>query len=430
MRKTVSIILVAFLLMLSFVTTAYADGPDPVLVNGTTPVSTDVRDAINAWLATDAPADAPYFAVTYAQAAGDETIVSLVALNISDPNDEWFFVDEGNAPSAVVWIGSVRVFSDGEVQPFQSGGQANGGGHMASPVSAGGGSYVAFPWEAGKSVIYGSRAVHGSGDYGTSGMVAVDLVSGTDLGSGAANDKAYASDAGEIDYICDDGIQIAVRTYNSTTGDYFIYAHLLDNAGLTMGAAFTRGQSIGTLKHGTFSDTCGWAQQQDNHWHVHWMFTPANNAFRAEDCTLQLADKKWHCGATEVVGTGGWLTGGGGYGATSGGTKGTHDPGTDHVRASLENSLWDNIIVGVAFIIDPFWKVTPEHQGLTFLEPLYHTMELVFRLVRVFAYGNINLGPVLALLLVALAFKAAMWLIWLVVFALKAWKSLVPVMGA
>lgn len=431
MRKITYSLFIILFICSAFVSNVRADGPDPVLVNGTTPVSTEIRDAINVWLATSAPYDAPYYAVTYVQPGVEKTLVSLVALNISDPDQEWHFVEEGNTPSAVVWIGSVEVHPNGDVYPFSSNAQANGRGvvHRAVPRLSGGGAYVAFPWQAGKGVVYGKRGIHGSGDYGTSGMVAVDLLSGTDLGSGAANDKVYAADAGEIDYVCNDGTSVAVRTYNSSTGDYFLYAHLLNNANLTIGTSFSRGQSFGSLKHGSFNDsstTCGWAEQASNHWHVHWMFTPSGGAFRAEDCILETSDSKWHCGATQVIGTGGWLLGGGGTGST--GSTGTHDPG--RTTTNLESSLWDNILVAVAFIIDPFWKVVPQHQGLSFIEPIYRTMELVFRLLRVFAYGNINLGPVLALLFIAMGIRAVFFLVWLAAFALKAWKSLVPILGA
>ena len=261
-------------------------------------------------------------------------------------------------------------------------------------------------------------------------MYAVDLVSGSDLGSSAANDAVYASDAGTVDYVCNDDTTVAVRTYNSTTGDYFIYAHLRDNAMLVLDREFSQGESIGQLKHGSFDDFCGWAEQKDNHWHLHWMFTPGtSNTFQAEDCILFFSDKKWHCGATNVIGTGQWLTHGNGY------LLGHDDPGGTNGyegRAPAELSFWDLLLVGIAFLIDPFFKLVPQSNGLNFFVTIYNTSEIFIRLLRVYAYGNINLGPLIGLIVMAWGFKMLLLPVRFFMWGVRTLKTLefiIPLLG-
>ena len=267
-------------------------------------------------------------------------------------------------------------------------------------------------------MIYGPRAVHGSGDYGTSGMLAVDLVSGDDLGAGAAPPFAYASDTGTIDYICDDGTSVAVRTHNATTDDYFIYAHLLDNANLVIDQSFGRGELLGSIKYGTFDDDCGWAEQQEDHYHIHWMFEPSNGSFQAEGCVLGIASKKWTCG-TQVIGTGGWLYGGGGFGF-----------GTDDFtgnQASAEPSFWDYLVFGFIDMVDNGWlKFLPTHQEYEYFYAVISTVRLLLRIVYVLVRANINLKPVQDAIIYGVAINALFTLGWIVGVITKTIKTNTP----
>lgn len=415
--------LVLLFIAVSLVPKAQAQTPDPVLVNGTVSVTSEIRSNLEAWLASSPPSSAPYYAVTYYKNKTVFAFVSLVGLNLGSPDEDWS-LEDGKA----IWLGTVKLYPDGSVEQYSKNQHASGGQLLFRPkLVDGGGSYVLFPWMANRAVIYGPRAIHGDGDYGTSGMFAVDLVSGSDLGRSAAPDQAYASDAGTIDYVCTDGDDTAVRTHNDTTDDYFIYAHLVTNDNLAVDTDFARGALIGSLKHGTFSDDCGWAEQKDTHWHLHWMFTPANGAFQAEGCILTFSDKKWHCG-TKVLGTGQWLIGGGG--TSSGHDDPAGESGYSGGNANVESSLWDYMIVGLAFIIDPFFKLVPEHQGLNFVYTIYNTVDLFFRLLYVFFYGNINLLPLITIVLFIFGVKTVQFGFWIGAFILKAWKSLVPIFGA
>lgn len=377
------------------------------------PMDTATREALEQWLNTSAPVPAPFYAVTYIEAAGYDFYVSLVGLNISSPDEEWHFTEEPGSPSKVLWVGSVKVLATGVIEPLYENGSASSA-KVASPRLAGGGSHVSFPFAAGSFVIYGPRGVHGSGDYSTSGMVAVDLVSGDDLGGSAASSAVYASVAGTIDFVCDDDTSVAVRL--SGGSETIIYAHLKDNENLTMSHSFEKGEYIGDLKYGSFDDDCGWAEQKDNHYHLHWMFTPASNAFRAENCILSTTTKKWTCG-TQTIGIGGKLFGGGG------GPDGIDTPGN---QTNQERSFWDGLLIAFVSIVDRgALKLLPEHNSPTaILTGVINMVRMLFRLVWTLTKFNLNLGPIMALLILTIGAKVVFGVVWVAFAVLRTIKAL------
>lgn len=318
--------LVGALLLLGFIVSflkpapaVKAQGETPHIVDATTPISSTLRSQLDAWLAVSAPRPVPYYAVTNVSLHGTQTFVSLVALGSYDPAIQWS-IEDGN----VAWIGSVRVLEDGTVIRFSVDQHVNVADKfkLSMPVrpAPGGGPYVGLPWKPGTMAYMGSCGVHGYksctsrtvpgdgyGDYGTVGMRAVDWVSTSQVLGGAAPDEVYTSDTGVVDYVCDDGISVAVRTYNPYTGDYFLYAHMLNNANLVEDHIFNRLDVMGKLKHGPFSSNgCGYADQDEYSWHVHWMFTPADGFFQAWGCLLNISTEKWDCGG-RIVGIGNWV---------------------------------------------------------------------------------------------------------------------------
>jgi len=422
-----SITLFAVVILSSYMAMpARAQSETPYIIRATKPISGELRERLDAWLAVDPPSNARYYIVTYTQERGNETLVSLAGVDLETPESPWKLEDD-----TTTWVGTVVVAANGDVSPFQLARASRGLGGLLSlslspHLSAGGGSYVAFPWEAGKSVVYGPRGVHGSGDYGTSGMIAVDLVSGPDMGPGAASDGVYASDAGIVDYVCDDGLTVAVRTYNETTDDYFIYAHMLDNANLALESEFSKGQLLGTLKHGSFNDDCGWASQSADHWHLHWMFVPASGSFRAESCRLTVSTQKWDCNGT-TVGTGGILTGGGGVG-TSGSSSGS---GSDDPTSNLPNSMWSMLINGVIGIMNRLLtSVMPEGGGAgDVFYVLTTSIIMTFKLVRVLTFQSVNIYPIIFAIGFIIGVKLFFAVLYLILFLLRLWRQLVPVIG-
>lgn len=428
MRKLAFTLTIVVLLALVAVP-ACAQGNTPHVLRSTRPISEQLRGSLDAWLATDAPYDTQYYIVTYVEDSGTNTYVSLVAVALATPDEEFSFEDG----SKVLWMGTVIVADDGTVTlkatPQTSTMQIV---HRAMiRAAAGGGSYVAFPFASGTTALYGSRGVHPAG-YGTSGMNAVDLVGGDAMGASVMGPKVYASDTGTVDYVCDDGTSVAIRTYNSTTGDYFIYAHMLDNASLAMDQEFTRGQYIGALKYGSFNPSgtnCGWASQGDNQYHVHWAFVPSGGIYQVGACTLTISTQKWNCGG-KVTAVGGYLTGGGGY--NSAGTAGGNASGRSGAGETVTDpTFFDYVLTGILNIADRgILKLLPSHNAFEYTYLLFNTVQVVMKIVWVLVASNINLGPLAAVLLLGIGIRLIFGVAWLGAFILKAWKSLVPILGA
>ncbi len=414
-RVTIFLVLIFFLAV-----PVQAQGEAPHVIRSTKPMSAELRGYLDAWLAVSPPSDAKYYIVTYWHNRADGTVVSLAGVNLDTPESDWSLED------GAVWLGTVVVSATGEVSPLSVTTQARGGGNASfTPRFAGGGAYVAFPFAAGSAAQYGPRGVHGSGDYETSGMLAVDLVGGDGMGATSMPPYTYASDAGTIDYICDDDTSVAVRTHNDDTDDYFLYAHMLANDGLVMDAEFAQGALLGSLKYGSFDDTCGWAEQSSSQYHVHWMFVPSYGKMQVGSCILTVSSQVWQCG-DETVRTGGYLVGGGGF-SDLGDASGSTGAGS----VVTDPTFWDYILTGFLSIADHgILKLLPSHNPFEYTYMLFNVIQLVFRLAWVLVESNINLGPLFTVLLAGIGIKLVFGLIQIGAFLFKAWKSLVPVLGS
>lgn len=366
----------------------------PQIVDATMPVNADIRSSVEAWLGLSAPAPLPYWAITYAEARGDETLVSIAALNISSPSASWRVVDS----ETVSWIGTVLVKADGTVELYSSVPEVNAAASafkMAMPRLAGGGSSVRFPWKSGGTMMYGPRGVHaagGGGAYAT-GFSAVDFLGGNDMGSGVAPSNAYAVASGTVDYVCADDTTTLIRTANGS--EYYIYAHVLDNANLVMDHQFNAGGLIGSLKYGSFDDNCGWAEQADNHYHLHFGFQPASGSMRLEGCILNISSQKWTCG-TKTVATGQFLIGGGGVGSGGSGTA----SGEDGIGSAItQPSFWDYLLVGVIDIWDKVLiQNMPSHTALPYTNVIYTFTKVFTNLLYILVLASINLFYVITII--------------------------------
>jgi PA14 domain len=146
-----------------------------------------------------------------------------------------------------------------------------------------------FPWQSGTSMMYGMKGVHSGGFPGQGSFKAIDFMSDGDITQGHAPNRLLAAAAGSISYVCDDGTSVAIRI-----GDV-LYVHLMSNPNLKVGHSFVQGDLLGQLRIGSFSNMCGYADQGDNWFHVHWAF-PDGPTFQAGGWTLSLADQLWHRG--------------------------------------------------------------------------------------------------------------------------------------
>jgi hypothetical protein len=409
--RTIAALILA-LLVLSIPPSVRAQAPAPEVISGPAEISAELRAQLETYLAASPPSVASFYAPTYAQDEGQYTLVSLAGLNIESADEPWYIEGRGDAPANVIWIGTVRINADGSGSLHSAQRQARNLPKLAAPLidllpGAGGGSYVRLPYSTGRAMLYGVRGIHGAGDYGTSGMRAVDLVGGTGLGNNVASSTLLASGAGTVDYVCADDNSVAIRTYNSATDDYWLYAHVLDNASLEMDHVFAAGAVIGTLRSGAFDDDCGWAEQDDTIYHVHWMFEPASGAYRVGAYTILESDGKFHAG-NNVYATGSWISNTGSPG------NGVDDPPAG--TTGTVPSFWDTVIGGMVSAASGAASVLPPPTAgiTTVIHTARNSVSLFFRLTWILLRGNLNfawtaiaLGIVIAVrLLVAVPWTA------------------------
>jgi hypothetical protein len=425
-KKVSFIILFLLLVLIIPINSVAADGETPYIFDTTIPVSAEIKADVNAWLAVSAPVPVSYWAITYVGAADESgnSFVSLVALDLDSPDDEWHIYDD----EIVKWMGSVIVHADHSIDVHSDGGYSDSVSR-ASPIKRasalldGGGGNVRFPWEGGASMMYGTRGIHAAGGGGSYaiGFSAVDFLGGDDLGSSVASNRIYAVAMGEVDYVCEDATTTLIRTENTETDDYYIYAHLLDNLSLIEGYTFYQGDYIGSVKYGSFDDDCGWAEQTPQHYHLHFGFKPAGGFFTMEGCTLSMSTEEWDCGG-ETISTGQFIMNGWGGAPTTGEDAGGY---------ATQFNFWDLMLVGASSMWDKFvLQNMPEHTANTFLYALYNGVSVAVRIARVMVYGNINLGHLASVVFFGLSIKAIFAFAEFIVFLFKAWKSLIPVIGA
>lgn len=413
----------------------------PYIFDSTRPISTELRTALDFWLAEDAPSPAPYYAVTYHRWDGLHTYVSLAAFmneqsewwSVNGNKKKWSITGDEMGENAPIWLGSVRVSGDWSVQLVTPDAQALYRNRkipvFAMPVlGPGGGAYVRFPWDPGKVVQYGILGAHAVGFSQTGNWSGIDLVSGTDMGSSAASDAVYASVAGQIDYVCNDGQTVAVRI--SGGGDYFLYAHMLENATLVMDQNFSQGALLGNLKHGSFpNEGCGHAIQQATHYHLHWGVlrnAPSldGGTFTAEGCVLSGAGglAKWTCG-NKTIKVLGFLAHDGNIGINPDtGTVGAHyTPGVE------APTFWDYMLIGLKDIVNTLFigKLPGKDTQISqLINPILNGVKIIFRLTYVLIRGNLNLAPAVSVIGIAIAINLSLSVVMAVAYVVRILKSI------
>jgi hypothetical protein len=435
--KFAFIFAVLFLLVANLSPAPSAHAQAVAYVVGTTqPVDAGIRSAIDAWLAVSPPSSAVYYGITYVHALGDGHIVCLAGLNIVAPEDHWSLTGDKDGNSQVVWMGTVTVASDGTVTMKADDPIAKHTGSVklaipsfAPSSGAGGGPYVRFPMQSSKAWFFGINAIHavGYGNNSQNNWRAVDLVGGTDYGSGGANDSVYASVSGTVDFVCKDDMTTAIRITGN--GDSFVYAHLLDNANLEIDHEFSANGTIGTLKHGSFSGlisgNCGNAVQTANHWHLHWGFImAANGKFQAEGCILSLNGiglpgddvflgyGGWQCGNT-LIKPGDPMTHVGDISdVLDDGTVGYHIlPGGN---GRTNPSFFTMLENGIGAIFDALvTNNLPEHGAAgKFILPILNSVKIVFRIASVLVFGYFNLKPAMGFVTWAIMVNLSLTLVY------------------
>lgn len=395
---------------------AAAQAPSAQLISGTVPISAEVRTALESYLTANPPSSATYYAPMYFKDKGIFAYVSLAALDVAGPNEPWSLeTHEGESPK-VIWVGTAKVFENGTVQPLYHPAAMLGTPKLAAPASfvPGGGPGIRLPFDFGKSMQYGPRLIHGSGDYGTSGMYAVDLVGGEAMGTNVASRNVWASARSTISVKCVDDLSVAIVTYDTNPGtNDFVYAHLLDNANLEIEQTFEIGQGVGALRYGSFSGDCGWADQGSTMYHIHWMFRPDDRgAFQVNQYTILLDDQKFHT-ATETIGAGGWIV-------NLIGPNGDGPPGGEN---NWGTSVWDNIVTAAISMVNGVASLFPDHNsGAVFIVAAINSIDLMTRLAWVLVRSTLNLAPLALVIAYVIASRSFMAIVWLIFWGIRTFR--------
>ncbi len=293
----------------------------------TVTVDQSILDAAGQALDANPPVSSANYAVTDVYQRLNVYVLSVVALPAGTTTG-WRLSD-------ALWIGTVAVRDEGgsftaAVEGTAAYDTITSGVIYAEAGGDGGGGAPVFPWMPGKRALYGDRGLHDAG-YGLTGWLAIDWVSGDDFGSEAAPPLVFASETADITYVCRDSTSVAVRAGN------FLYAHLQDNANLHTGYTLRKGVGFANLVYGSFDDTCGWASQRPNHYHVHWGFVVPTGAqhMQFENWDLDLSTGVFRRG-DETVRKLQWMT-----------ATGEAAAGDDIPTAGSTGSFWDGPISAI-----------------------------------------------------------------------------------
>jgi hypothetical protein len=138
-----------------------------------------------------------------------------------------------------------------------------------------------FPFAAGTSAVYGIRGVHSHGN-----LSAVDFLGY--YAEGMMPNAVYAAYPGVVTSICRDDTQMGLRI------GPFYYLHLVNNPNIVEGQYFSLHEYIGQLVTGSFDDTCGYAEQQASHYHLHFAFAPSQGGVLfMENWMLSVNTEEW-----------------------------------------------------------------------------------------------------------------------------------------
>jgi len=267
---------------------------------------------------------------------------------------------------------------------------------MDTPNYGTGGAGNILPFRSGTQAQYGTSGVHTCG-FNLNGWKAVDLF--------PAENMIYSSRSGEINYVCRDDTQVAIRIGEN------LYTHLADN-GQQVGDIYQQGQAISGMVPGTFNDTCGISNQNEGTYHVHFCFLPdPDNTFHADGYTLNTNTEIWSKGETtvDILGylTADWSNAGVSTGATAGG------------------NVWDSTVGGITSMVENTANSLPVHTDMGMVNTVIGSAGPAMDLIYTVVLSNFNLtvpmwvmGIIFVLETVRIAYAGWMWV-----------KKAIPIIG-
>ena len=303
---------------------------DITMVTGTVAVEDQVESAVRQALAhaSDILPASDYYAISAVRAEDTWLFVSVVGLKGLDADLNWNLLDHASWFGLTLlrqdkdgrWTGAVEGTTEFSLllEDVPEKTLSTRAKHDLDPLQRRlltSSITYCFPWEPGTKMQYGQKGVHGA-DFKkvVPGWRAVDFCSDGDTDPGHAPNRLLAATAGAIGWVCQP--KPGEKTTTILINGDLLYAHLVTNTNLYTGRSVNQGEELGELQTGTFSETCGYATDQDGDWfHVHWAF-PDTESFQVEDWTLNLSDEIWQRGS-ETHGTEEWIKAGEPYTPTN-----------------------------------------------------------------------------------------------------------------
>lgn len=365
-------------------------GQGITLLPASLPVDQTTQRQVLAALAQAAPARGVWkYAITNIDKRAAYQLVSVAGFKLDQP-EQWQL---DNA----VWLGTVTMVPgqaaglvEDVIPPQQPAAPAPGAGV--------GGAGDILPFLKGTQAMYGVAGVHDCG-FSLNGWKAVDLF--------PADGDVYASQGGEVSYVCRDDTQIAVRIGNH------MYVHLVDN-GIQQGAQFSQGQKLSSLVKGSFNKPCGYASQGANDAHIHFCFIDdGGNSYATDGYLLNLLSSNWTKGQ-ETIGTMGFLT------ATWQDANNIPAP-----TSTVGGNFWDGIALGATTLANGAASKFPQHTAMGLAERIVNIAAVPLQLVYATILVNFNMrivmwvfGIIVVLETIRLIYSGYMWI-----------KRAIPVIG-
>ncbi len=238
--------------------------------------------------------DGTRFALTSARIEGDWALVSIASLD--GPNSDTRHVGTGGSGGLVIavrnrdgfWqaaLQSTDEFStslgrapDQFIHPDAKALLTPDPAFVRTPSSV----EYKFPWAAGLSWIW-TQSWHppGYNDH-------------HDMGTSGGDKRLLAAAGGVVTYICWGTLSANVQIQDAD-GVVMGYSHIDRNtleSCISEGITVSRGQVLGSLRPDTWSDSCGYTNQNPGFAHVHWGI-PNDRAITVDGWTIQYPSDCW-----------------------------------------------------------------------------------------------------------------------------------------
>lgn len=261
-----------------------------------------------------------------------------------------------------------------------------------------GGSPNILPWRDKTTATYGVLGVHDCG-FSLNGWLAVDFF--------PSENMVYSTQGGDVSYVCRDSHQVALRIGEN------LYTHLEDT-GQVIGDHYDQGQALAAMIPGTYDDTCGYADQQPENYHVHFCFIPNQvNRWSADGYSLWVGDGNWYKDGLDPVSTLGTLT-------ADWATAGTDIPGP-----AAGTNFWDLITGGLIDMFNVATEPLPEHEDMGLADLSVKKTTPVLALLYIFVFSHFNMT--IPILVFGIVFLLETVRVFYALYMLV--KRLIPVIG-